>query len=98
MPQNWVRPKLGYSFGDSLIQPMFIIGILLVQPKGYLEHCNYVGPKALLSPSVGFELAEQDQLWATDRKVDPLSGVTGRTITRAVPQTISDHLVWFLIG
>ena len=29
-------------------------------------------PKALLSPLVGFESADEDQLWATDKKVDPL--------------------------
>ena len=31
-----------------------------------------LGPKALLSPSIGFESADQDQLWATEKKVDSL--------------------------
>ena len=34
------RPTLGHSLGDSLIHPMFITAILLVQPKVYLEPCN----------------------------------------------------------
>ena len=46
---------------------MFAKAILLAQQKGYLEPS-----KALLSSSVGFELADQDQLWASDKKVDPL--------------------------
>ena len=56
------RPKLGHSLGDCLIHPLFTTAILLVQPKGYMEPYNQVGLQILLSPSVGFELADQDQL------------------------------------
>ena len=41
---------MGYSLGDSLIQPMVITAILLVQPKGYLEPCNYLGSQSPAEP------------------------------------------------
>ena len=46
------RPTLGHSLGDSLIHPMFITAILLVQPKGYLAPRNQVrsqSPAELIS-------------------------------------------------
>ena len=66
--------KLGHSLGDSLIYPMFITAILLGNLKQKVTWSLVIrsGPKVLLSPSVGFESADQDQLWATDKKVDPL--------------------------
>ena len=37
---------MGHSLGESLVHPMFITAILLVQPKGYLEPCNWVGSQS----------------------------------------------------
>ena len=46
---------------QPLTYTVFITSLLLSQPKGYLEPCNpglaiRSGPKALLRPTVGFEL------------------------------------------
>ena len=63
------------SLGDSLIHPMLITALLLDYWFNQNVTWNLVirlVPKALLSPLVGFESADQDQLWATDKKVDPL--------------------------
>ena len=62
-----------YKEPHSLIHPMFITALLLIQAKGYPEPCNYVGSQSPVEPhQLDLNQLTQVQLLAIDKEVDSL--------------------------